>query len=96
LAKKNQNTVLSLHLKTLNGFVNMFKKGYWHRVLFLKRRLIRLIHTVIAAHIVADAWRQYDIKKYADMGIESAIKFPPAPISHNRFSLRAFIKDTQP
>jgi len=46
----------------------------------------------IAAHIVADAWRQCDIKKYADMGIEAAIKFPPDPISHNRFSLKAFIK----
>jgi len=50
----------------------------------------------IAAYIVADAWRQYDRKYYADMGIEHAIKYPPAAINHNRFSLRAFIKDKEP
>jgi len=50
----------------------------------------------IAAHIVADAWRQHDRKYYADMGIEHALKYPPAAINHNRFSLRAFIKYKQP
>jgi len=50
----------------------------------------------VAAHIVADAWRQYDRKYYADLGIEFAIKYPPAAINHNRFSLRAFIKDKNP
>jgi len=50
----------------------------------------------IAAHIVANAWRQCDIKEYADMGIEFAIKYPPSAISHNRFSLRAFIKEGKP
>jgi len=50
----------------------------------------------VAAHIVADAWRQYDRKYYADMGIEFAIKYPPSAISHNRFSLRAFIKEGKP
>jgi len=46
----------------------------------------------IAAHIVADAWRQFDRKKYADMGIEQAIKHPPATIDNKHFSLRSFIK----
>ena len=45
----------------------------------------------IAARIVANAWRQYDRKKYADFGIEQAIKFPPSPIDTQHFSLRAFI-----
>jgi len=47
----------------------------------------------VAAHIVADAWRQFDHKCYADLGIEFAIKYPPSAINHNRFSLRAFIKE---
>jgi len=49
----------------------------------------------LASHIVADAWRQFDRKKYADMGIEEAIKFPPSAINHNRFSLRAFVKEAK-
>jgi len=47
----------------------------------------------IAAHIVADAWRQYDRKKYADMGIELAVKHPPSTIDDKHFSLRTFVKD---
>jgi len=50
----------------------------------------------VAAYIVADAWPQYDRKYYADMGIEQAIKYPPSAINHNRFSLRAFIKEGKP
>lgn len=47
----------------------------------------------VAAHIVADAWRQYDRKKYADMGIEHAVKHPSATIDNKHFSLRTFIKE---
>ena len=47
----------------------------------------------IAAHIVADSWRQFDRKKYADMGIEHAIKHPPSTIDQKHFSLRAFVKE---
>jgi len=47
----------------------------------------------IAARIVADAWRQFDRKKYADMGIEHAIKHPPSTIDQKHFSLRAFVKE---
>jgi len=49
----------------------------------------------VAAHIVADAWRQYDRKKYADMGIEQAIKYPPLTIDNKHFSLRSFIKERE-
>jgi len=50
----------------------------------------------VAAHIVADAWQQHDRKYYADLGIEFAIKYPPSAINHNRFSLKAFIKEGKP
>jgi len=49
----------------------------------------------VAAHIVADAWRQHDRHYYADMGIEQAIKYPPSAINEKRFSLRAFVKEVQ-
>jgi len=46
----------------------------------------------VAAHIVHEAWRQPDTIKRADMLIELAIRFPPAPITAKRFSLKAFTK----
>jgi hypothetical protein len=46
----------------------------------------------VAAHIVAEAWRQYNRKFYADMNIVEAIKFPPPPIDSSHFSLKAFVK----
>jgi hypothetical protein len=48
--------------------------------------------TSVAANIVADTWRQFDRKHYADMRIESAIKYPPEPINEKHFSLKAFAK----
>jgi len=53
----------------------------------------------IAAHIVDSAWRQMHLwtetLDYVDELIQREIKYPPPPISHNRFSLRAFIKETE-
>ena len=49
----------------------------------------------VAAHIVAEAWRQYNRKFYADMNIVEAIKFPPPPIDSSHFSLKAFVKSKE-
>ena len=46
----------------------------------------------IAAHIVADAWRQCDTYYYADFYIQEAIRLPPEPITNKRFSLKAFVE----
>jgi hypothetical protein len=58
----------------------------------LKSRVIPKNPESIAAHIVADAWRQCDTYYFADFYIQEAIKFPPEPITNKRFSLKAFVE----
>lgn len=47
-----------------------------------------------AAHIMHESWCQYNSIETAYQLIESAIRYPPKPITAKRFSLKAFIKET--